>query len=85
MKSVPTFQTYDVDLAAFLMLEGLKFVECQPEDGPSKGKPRVCMVFLDEKGIGRDLERVFLNSQFKAFRTYQKYLLKEIHRTIRGI
>lgn len=80
---IKDFSTHDVDLAAFLMLNGLKFIETVVDT--TSEKPRVIMRFFDEKCIARDLERVFAGSEIKRFRDYNKYLLKEIHRTLRGI
>lgn len=77
---VNEFSTYDVDLAAFLMLQGLKFIECVLEASP---KPRVKMRFFDEKQVARDLERVFMGNEFKKYRDLHKYLLREIHRTMK--
>ena len=79
---VKTFETYDVDLASYLMLEGLKFIECKL-DPSSQEKSRVILVFFDEKGVARDLERVFMGSRFLQYRQFHKYLLKSIHRTIK--
>ena len=76
------FTTYDVDLAAFLMLQGLKFIECVLEPGI---KPRVVMRFFDEKQVARDLERVFMGTEVKRYRDLHKYLLREIHRTMREV
>lgn len=83
MRGTPTFETYDSDLAAFLMLQGLKFIECRKEDvsGP---KPRVLMCFFDEKQIARDLERVFMTHEIARFSSCRKFLLKDIHRTLKG-
>lgn len=80
---IPTFQTYDLDLAAFLMLEGIKFFEAKKEIGENQ-KPRIKMVFFDEIGKARDLERVFMGSSFKKYEDYRKYLLREIHRILKG-
>ena len=84
-KEIATFETYDVDLAAFLMLEGLKFIECSLDPTYTQGRPRVLMRFYDEKGTARDLERAFATSNYKRYRDLHKYLLKDIHRTLRGI
>lgn len=84
-KPIPTFDTHDVDLAAYLMLEGLKFIECVTDQSSIPGRPRVLMRFFDEKGIARDLERTFAGSGYKRYRDYHKLLLKDIHRTMRGI
>jgi hypothetical protein len=84
-KDTPIFETHDVDLAAFLMLEGLKFIECCIDPTLSGVKPRVLVRFFDEKGKARDLERVFMSSLHHKYRLHHKYLLKEIHRTIKGM
>lgn len=80
-----TFETYDVDLAAYLMLQGLKFIECSKVDVSSEIKPRVLMKFFDEKDVARDLERSFMSSEAYKYRSYLKYLLKDIHRTMKGL
>ena len=80
-----TFETFDVDLAAYLMLEGLKFIECISDNTSPSSKPRVLMRFFDEKEVARDLERVFMGTREHSYRSFHKYLLKEIHRTLRGI
>lgn len=87
MKEIKTYETYDVDLAAYLMFQGLKFIECKPDLIPAIGsaKPRVLMRFFDEKEAARDLEKVFMGSDFKKYRDYHKYLLRDIHRILKGI
>lgn len=82
-----TFETTDVDLAAYLMLQGLKFIECVPHASDKAGgdKARIIMRFFDEKNIARDLERNFMTSEIKRYRDFQKYLLKDIHRTQKGV
>jgi hypothetical protein len=85
MNEIPTFETFDVDFAAYLMFNGLKFIECKQETHSTGSKPRVSMKFFDEKGVCRDLERVYVNSEIARYRSFHKYLLKEIHRTLRGI
>lgn len=84
MKEVKTFETHDVDLAAYLMLQGLKFIECRLDDTPG-AKPRVTMRFFDEKESARDLEKVFMGSDVKKYRDFHKYLLRDIHRTLKGL
>ena len=78
------FSTYDADLAAFLMLHGLKFIECVMDPAASQAQ-RVILRFFDEKDVARDLERVFMANEIKRFADYKKYLLREIHRTLKGI
>ena len=84
MQKPKEFATYDADLAAFLMLHGLKFIECII-DATSPHAQRVLLRFFDEKDLARDLERVFMASEVKRFADYKKYLLREIHRTLKGI
>ena len=82
------FTTYDADLASFLMLHGLKFIECivDPTHMVSGSAPkRVLLRFFDEKDVARDLERIFMSAEVKRFADYKKYLLREIHRTLKGI
>lgn len=81
MKKVPVFETTNLDLAAFLMFEGIKFLEC--EKSQSHGKDIVVLRFLDEKQNCLDLERVFMGSEFKRYRDLVKYLLKEVHAKLR--
>ncbi|RLG45244.1 MAG: hypothetical protein DRN81_02370 [Thermoproteota archaeon] len=80
---VKVFSTYDVDLAAYLMVEGLKYIDCVLDETHTQGKPRVIMRFFDEKDIARDLERSFMGSRDKHYRDFHRYLLKDIHRTLK--
>ncbi len=81
MKDLKIFETQNVDLASFLMLEGVKLLECRKSDS---NKKVVVLRFLDEKQNCLDLERVYLNSQFKQYRDINKYLLTKIHETLRS-
>ncbi len=81
IKNVPIFETTNVDLAAFLMFEGIKYLECKADR--SQGKELVLLRFLDEKQNCRDLERVFMGSNYKRYRDLIKYLLKEVHAKLR--
>lgn len=81
MKESRIYETKNVDLAAFLMFEGIKFLECQVERG--SGKDLVVMRFLDDKTNCLDLERIFMTSDFKRYRDITKYLLKEVHGKLR--
>lgn len=81
MKTVPIFETTNVDLAAFLMFEGIKYLEAK--NSKSMGKDLVVLRFLDEKQNCLDLERVFMSSDFKKYRDLTKYLLKEVHSKLR--
>lgn len=81
MKDLKIYETKNVDLAAYLMFEGIKFLECAVDRGT--GKELVVMRFLDEKTVCLDLERVFMTSDFKKYREITKYLLKEVHSKLR--
>ena len=74
------YSTADADLASFLLLEGVKFKNC--EIHPSSDTV-VLLNFFDDKQNCRDLERVYLNSDFKKFRDLNKYVLKQIHMRLR--
>lgn len=76
---IPTYETTDVDLAAFLLLEGLKLIECVKRDSN-----KVTVRFFDEKNVARDLERVWLNSNLKNYNDFRKYLLREVHGALRS-
>ena len=80
IKEANIFETSNVDLATFLMLEGVQIIECKVTDF---NRGIVTMRFLDDKRNCLDLERVYLNSDFKKFRDINKYLLKKIHETKR--
>ena len=74
------FETQNVDLATFLMLEGVRLLECKK----SETKRNVVILrFLDEKQNCLDLERIFLSSSYKKFRDINKYLLSKIHEALR--
>jgi hypothetical protein len=80
-KDALIFETQNVDLATFLMLEGIKLIECKKSDLNSKV---VILRFLDEKQNCLDLERSYLSSQYKKFRDINKYLLSKIHEALRA-
>jgi hypothetical protein len=80
-KDVRIFETQNVDLATFLMLMDVKLLEVKRSDT----KRNVAMLrFIDEKHNCLDLERVYLNSEYKKFRDINKYLLSKIHEALRS-
>ena len=83
MKDSNLYQTSDLDLGAYLMLMGLPFIGCTIEMDTRKNKPRAVMRFVDEKQKARDLERLYMTSEQKKYRDILKYLLKEVHQTVR--
>lgn len=80
LKSTAIFETQNVDLATFLIFEGVKLLECKKS---SSNNRVVLLRFLDEKQNCLDLERVYLSSPFKTYRDINKYLLGKIHETLR--
>jgi hypothetical protein len=74
------FETQNVDLATFLMMEGIKLLECRKSE---TNKKVVVLRFLDDKENCLDLERVWLNSEFKKYRDINKYLLSKVFETLR--
>lgn len=81
LKDIRIFETQNVDLATYLMLVGIKLLEIKKSDL----KRNVAILrFLDEKQNCLDLERVFINSEFKKFRDINKYLLSKIHESLRA-
>jgi hypothetical protein len=83
MEKSKIYETSDLDLGAFLMLEGLKYLGCRLDTSVSIRKPLAVMIFHDDATIARDLERVFMTSNEKRYRDLTKYLLKEVHKKIR--
>lgn len=80
MKEVDIFETRNVDLATYLMMEGVKLLECKK----SENNPKVILIrFVDDKRNCLDLERNFLNSPFKVFRDLNKYLLSKVHEALK--
>ncbi len=69
------FSTSNIALASYLLLEGIEFKEII--ESPKKGILEFS--FVDLKLNCRDLERVFLNSDFKRYYDSNKYLLRELH------
>lgn len=79
-KDIRIFETQNVDLATFLMLMEIKLLEVKK----SESKRNVVILrFIDEKQNCLDLERVYLNSEYKKFRDINKYLLGKIHEALR--
>ena len=79
-KECPIFETQNVDLATFLIMEDIKLLECKRSDS---NRRIVIFRFVDDKQNCIDLERVFLNSDFKKFRDINKYLLSKVHQILK--
>lgn len=80
MKEARIYETSNVDLATYLVYEGIKLLECTKKPGNSK---IVVMRFIDDKGLCLDLERIFIKSDFKKFRDVNKWLLTKVHQILR--
>ena len=68
------FQTNNVDLGSYLMLEGVNFAGI--EITLNGGKPVALLKFDDQRLVCRDLEYNFLKSREKQYRSYNKFLLR---------
>ena len=75
------FETFNVDLAAFLVMEGVELIGFEMIDPTRK---KVVIKFKDPANKCLDLEQVFLNSDYKKYRDINKFLLRKIHEEIRG-
>ena len=73
------FFTESVDLAAFLAMNDLRYVGYTTDLDISSERLKGVLKFEDPRGIARDLERAFLNSEFKKYRDMNKYFLKQVH------
>ena len=82
IKEESIFTTTNVDLATFLVMHDIKLLEVIVHDTRKK---IVAFRFLDEKRNCLDLERVYLNSEYKKFRDVNKYLLSKVHEKLREI
>jgi hypothetical protein len=79
-KEARIFETQNVDLASYLLMEGIKLLEIQKSDR----NPKIAVIrFIDEKSNCLDLERTYLNSEFKKYRDINKYLLSKIYEALR--
>lgn len=79
-KDPKIFETTNVDVATFLMMEGIQLRECRK----SSDNPKVVVFsFNNEKLNCLDLERTYLQSTFKKFRDINKYLLSQVFETLR--
>jgi len=76
-----TFETFNVDLSAFLLMEGIELIGFELVDSVRK---KVLIRFKDKSQNCLDLEQVFLNSDFKKYRDLNKFLLRKIHEEIRN-
>ena len=76
------FKTFDLDLAAYLMSEGLPYLGMEVSKERDRGRTQVYICFIDKKQVALDLSRVFIGSREKRYREFLKFLLKEVHRQI---
>lgn len=80
MDDIKIFETTNVDLSAYLMMEGIKLLECQVKD---RNRGIIVMRFLDDAQNCLDLERVFISSESKKLMDTKRYLLNKIYETKR--
>lgn len=79
-KEPRVFETTNVDVATYLLYQGIKLLEVVK----SSTKQGVAIIrFSDDKQNCLDLERIYINSDFKKFRDNNKYLLAEIHKVLK--
>lgn len=78
------FETDNLDLGAYLMQQGIRYLGCRIDYDSSRKRPKATMKFLDDRKNARDLERCFMTSPEKRYRDLTKYLLKEVHREVRN-
>jgi hypothetical protein len=76
-----TFETFNADLATFLLMHEMELIEFKLSDPIRK---KVSIVFRDPIGQCIDLEQTFINSDFKKYRDINKYCLRKIHEKLRG-
>lgn len=75
------FETFNADLAAFLIMEDVELIDFEVSDPIRK---KVLIRFKDPAGKCLDLEQVFLNSEYKKFRDINKFILRKVHEALRG-
>jgi len=78
-----TFETTNLDLGAYLMLEGIQYLGSRIAVDTSRNEPKAVLLFFDQKGNCRDIERLFMLSREKKYRELNKFLLKDIHLEIK--
>lgn len=83
MESNKIYETANLDLAAFLILEGITYKNCYKSTDPRTDKTIGVFQFEDPFSKCLDLERVFLSSPYKKYRDFTKYLLKEVHSCVK--
>lgn len=81
-KSNSCFETADLDLAAYLAHNELKFLGSRVEYDKNQRRAKAVMRFEDPRGVGRDLERSFISSAEKQYRDHHKWFLREAHKAV---
>lgn len=71
------FTTDNLALAPYLLNQGLKFLYTEYGYGKNN-KRRIIFVFEDIQGVGRELERSFLNSPEKRYKDSLHYFRNQI-------
>lgn len=84
-KSSKIFETDNVDLGSYLLINDVEYVNCRVETDPRNGRAKAILRFVDTRQNARDLERMFLTSEFKKYRDLNKFLLKEVHKACEDV
>lgn len=71
------FTTDNLALAPYLLNKGLKFLYTQIGYGKNN-KKRIIFIFEDLHGVGKELERSFLNSAEKRYKDSLHYFRNQI-------
>ncbi|RLD04569.1 MAG: hypothetical protein DRI65_10440 [Chloroflexota bacterium] len=75
--TIKEFSTDSLALAPYLFLKGLKYLRAEVSVGKGNRK-RIFFVFEDLKGVGKDLEKSFLNSAEKKYKDCWMYLRNQL-------
>lgn len=84
-KSSKIFETDNVDLGSYLLINDVKYLDCRVETDARSGRAKAILRFIDTRQNARDLERMFLTSDFKKYRDLNKFLLKEVHKACENV
>jgi len=78
------FETDSVDLAAYLTMNDLRYLGYTTDLDSLNERYKGVLRFEDPRGIAKDLERAFLNSDYKKYRDLNKYFLREVHKATKN-
>lgn len=84
-KSSKIFETDNVDLGSYLLINDVEYLDCRVETDGRSGRAKAILRFIDKRQNARDLERMFLTSDLKKYRDLNKFLLKEVHKACENV